>query len=561
MNRFYRLLAYGYLPKELPPIFFSGDFAKEITRCHSDIELISESKWSKPTKYLLQQRVRYKRPTAILHPSAIAKISHNITSEYVKITETINKGNISVSKPRFNRKTKFQRAVSSQYIGSNIKEKKLILRSSFPIILKCDVKNYYKSIYTHSIPWAIHGKAYAKAKNHQRSLIAGNLIDSDLRYGQDGQTMGIPVGPDTSFIIGEIILSAVDKELAFDHSKAIRFYDDYEFGCNSELEAETIIERLEKVLSQFELELNHSKTLIQKGPTPIENTWRQRLSFHIKQKKLIRSEDYIDLYNYASGLAKENPSDYVYKYFIRSMRKSIVKKDDWSTWQNILFSIAFSDFGNLRVIYEQIGLYEGIGYKINKNGLQNLLESKTQKEFRTGVTSELSWVLFGFYKFKIKPPRELIDKVLDIGDDVSRLLAIKIAAERRIGIKRKISDFKGYLGNDAARGEHWLLLWELYINGWLIDSNLENELLSENIFKFLKYHNVSFIRDTDVDLLEIPKIFKEELTRRRGNPFLVDLLATMNSRFPDLTDANLDTGDPEPEGQDAGNDEDTDFSY
>ena len=268
--------------------------------------------WSKPSKYLLQQKVRYKRPTSIVHPSAIAKIVHKITMEYEEITEVIDKAGISVSKPRFNRKTKFQRAVSSQFIGSKVKEKKLFLRSTFPIILKCDVKNYYKSIYTHSIPWAIHGKEYSK--NHQKSQIAGNNIDSAVRYGQDGQTVGIPVGPDTSFIIGEIILSAVDKEFGFDHAKAIRFYDDYEFGCKSELEAETIIEKMETVLARFELELNHDKTSILKGPNPIDNSWRQVLNSHIERKIINKSGDYIDLYNVTSDLAKNNPHDFVFKY-------------------------------------------------------------------------------------------------------------------------------------------------------------------------------------------------------------------------------------------------------
>ena len=559
MNRFYRLLAYGYLPKELPPIFFSGYFAKEVKQSYSDLSTIIKSKWSKPSKYLLQQRARYKRPTSIMHPSAIAKIADSISNNYEEITQTIDQGSISVSKPRFNRKTKFQRAVSSQDIGSTIKEKKLLLRSSFPIILKCDVKNYYKSIYTHSIPWAIHGKEYSKI-NH-KSPIAGNQIDSAIRQGQDGQTIGIPVGPDTSFIIGEIILASVDKELGFDHEKAIRFYDDYEFGCNSELEAESIIEHLENILAQFELELNHDKTIIIKGPNPIENSWRQVLNSHIVRKDIIKSEDYIDLFNITSDLAKANKSDFVFKYFIRSMRRTIITERNWPIWQNILFAIAFADFGNLRVIYEQLDLYERIGYKINKKALQNLLETKAHQEFKTGITSELSWVLFGLYKFKIKPARELIDKVLKSGDDVSRILAIKIAKDKRIGIKKNIESFKDYLGDNSARGDHWFLLWEIYINGWLKDRDLKNELLSENIFEFLNTHKVTFLRDTDVDLFEIPKLFRNEIAKNKGQDALEKLLAEIRERFPDTKESDLDSGDTEQETKTDSDDEDSDFFY
>ena len=548
MNKLYHFLAYGYLPKELPPIFFSTKFAEKIKESHSDLSTIIKSKWSKPSKYLLQQRVRYKRPTSILNPSAFIRIADIISQNYTEISDSMDKSLLSVSKPNFKRKTKFHRAVSSEFIGTRVKEKKLLLRASYPIILKCDVKNFYKSIYTHSIPWAIHGKQYSK--NHIHSNNAGNQIDKAIRFGQDGQTIGIPVGPDTSFVIGELLLSAIDKELGFDHSKAIRFYDDFEFGCKSKIEAESIIETLETKLSQFELELNHDKTNILKGPNTIESPWRQLLKDYTERKSIKRSEDYIDLFNTASSLAKTNPSDFVFKYFIRSMRRQVIPKKHWGTWQNILFAIAFSDFGNLRAIYEQLELYQKIGYKINKKALRNLLEIKAKNEFKGNISSELSWVLFGLYKFEIKPPKGLIGKVLQNGDDISRILAIKIARNRKIGIKKKIYDFTSYLGDGAAREKHWLLLWELYVNGWMRNDDLKNQLLTENIFEFLDEHKISFVRDTNIDLFDIPHVFKKKIEETSGKPSLDKIIAQLETNFPDSISTKLDFDDLESDDED-----------
>jgi hypothetical protein len=314
-------------------------------------------------------------------------------------------------------------------------------------------------------------------------------------------------------------------------------------------------------LAQFELELNHDKTIILKGPIPIEQSWRQVLNSHIVRKDIVKSEDCIDLFNITSDLAKANQSDFVFKYFIRSMRRTIITERNWPTWQNILFAIAFADFGNLPVIYEQLDLYDRIGYKINKKSLQNLLETKAQQEFKTGITSELSWIIFGLYKFKIKPARELIDKVLKYGDDVSRILAIKIAKDKRIGIKKNIESFKDYLGDNSARGDHWFLLWEIYINGWLKDRDLKNELLSESIFEFLNTHKVSFLRNTDVDLFEIPKLFRNEIAKNNGQDALEKLLAEIRERFPDTKESDLDSGDTEQEAKTASDDEDSDFFY
>jgi hypothetical protein len=39
----------------------------------------------------------------------------------------------------------------------------------------------------------------------------GNLLDLRVRNAQDGQTIGLPVGPDTSRLLAEIVGTAVDK--------------------------------------------------------------------------------------------------------------------------------------------------------------------------------------------------------------------------------------------------------------------------------------------------------------------------------------------------------------
>lgn len=40
----------------------------------------------------------------------------------------------------------------------------------------------------------------------------GNALDRDLRCCNSGQTMGIPIGPDTSLVIAEIITCLMDEQ-------------------------------------------------------------------------------------------------------------------------------------------------------------------------------------------------------------------------------------------------------------------------------------------------------------------------------------------------------------
>jgi glycosyltransferase A (GT-A) superfamily protein (DUF2064 family) len=97
------------------------------------------------------------------------------------------------------------RAIERQYSLTEKPIRRAQLRSTSRYILQADINRFYPSVYTHSIPWAIHTKAVAKSNRGDGYI--GNRIDRLVRNGQDGQTMGIPIGPDTSLLIAEILLT------------------------------------------------------------------------------------------------------------------------------------------------------------------------------------------------------------------------------------------------------------------------------------------------------------------------------------------------------------------
>ncbi|MCV5837901.1 RNA-directed DNA polymerase, partial [Escherichia coli] len=77
---------------------------------------------------------------------------------------------------------------------------------------KTDISRFYHSIYTHSIAWTYHTKDISK-RNRSNSLF-GNVLDKHSQDSQDGQTIGLPIGPDTSLIIAESLLSNIDLKLS-----------------------------------------------------------------------------------------------------------------------------------------------------------------------------------------------------------------------------------------------------------------------------------------------------------------------------------------------------------
>jgi hypothetical protein len=147
-------------------------------------------------------------------------------------------------------------------------------------IVRSDIKNFYRSIYTHSIAWAIHGKSFIREKKnlHDYNLL-GNRLDSLFQNASDGCTNGIPIGPVVSDIIAEIVVGAVDARFtkAFKAKgikcQAVRFKDDYRILVDSEADGIEAVKCLQVALKEFNLELAEEKTEILALPDGLFRPW------------------------------------------------------------------------------------------------------------------------------------------------------------------------------------------------------------------------------------------------------------------------------------------------
>ena len=109
--------------------------------------------------------------------------------------------------------------------------------------------------------------------------LLGNRPDLWVRLGQDQQTIGTPIGPDTSLVISEILMHKCNARLTqrFAHLQGSRFIDDFELSFDSQADAEEAHYHLEACLSKYELALNPKKTRIVKLPSPMETVWATEL--------------------------------------------------------------------------------------------------------------------------------------------------------------------------------------------------------------------------------------------------------------------------------------------
>lgn len=138
-----------------------------------------------------------------------------------------------------------------------------------------DIKNFYSSIYTHSIAWALdpktaHGgkcscRGNERCSSHKRNYWP-NQIDEFARKQNRNRTKGILIGPSTSDLLSEILLRAVDRNISKicnEQRKKIlglRFKDDYVIFTNSKEEADSIRKDIQYILNEFHLEVSEHKT-------------------------------------------------------------------------------------------------------------------------------------------------------------------------------------------------------------------------------------------------------------------------------------------------------------
>jgi len=134
------------------------------------------------------------------------------------------------------------------------------------------------------MPWALYSKSVAKTRKSDRTL-AGNAVDAAVRNTQDQQTLGIPVGPETSDLIAEVIGAAIDEQIQnnIPNLVGIRYVDDFYLYFATRAEAEEALAKLIATAREFELELNQTKTEIIELPESLEPRWKTELrSFVIK---------------------------------------------------------------------------------------------------------------------------------------------------------------------------------------------------------------------------------------------------------------------------------------
>lgn len=148
-------------------------------------------------------------------------------------------------------------------------------------MVKCDISRCFPSIYTHALDWAIEGKCIAKRNKHCGQKNWSSILDTLTAKTTNGETHGLLIGPHTSNLLSELILTEIDRKLFDDGFRFVRDIDDYSCYTDNYEQAEQFPKKLEEYLSEYALSLNQSKTSIDRLPEAIVSSWVRSLKNYL----------------------------------------------------------------------------------------------------------------------------------------------------------------------------------------------------------------------------------------------------------------------------------------
>ena len=212
MDKTKRFIERGYFPSQLPPPFSTRSFAAKYRSIERQWVPIRIARRNIRGEFFSVARVGHaRRPIIIPNPVPQFFLSQAIGQYWPNLQSHFSKSKISLSRPLL--KGNKDRATEIVPL-SELADRRIILAASSRFILKTDISRFFPPFTLIPFLGLSTGKSQAKANPRDRTpRFYGNIIDQLVGLTQERQTIGIPIGPDTSHVISEIIATAIDVEI------------------------------------------------------------------------------------------------------------------------------------------------------------------------------------------------------------------------------------------------------------------------------------------------------------------------------------------------------------
>jgi hypothetical protein len=360
-----------------------------------------------------------------------------------------------------------------------------------------DISRFDGTIYTHTLPWALHGKDWCKKNLHTPILnkSLGNILDKRSTKGQENQTIGLPIGPDTSRILAEIIAVGIEKEFlklsGSSPDKVFRYVDDWFIGYDGAGEAEDAIAFLSKACSIYELELNHEKTRIIEPNEPIDELWPAELRrYEISSSVNNQRRDIEHYFSKSMHYSRIHKNENVMDFALKKSRSFNISKPNFPIFESYILKTVRSSPITLPTAAQILINLKNQGQDISNQKVRKLINDTIITSALVGNHGELSWALFLAKGLRIKIEKSVIQHVLEVDSSICALITLDLKNMGLVPSSVSTSYWKKFMTQEALHSEMWLLAYEADFKNWL--PSPKNHVDNHNYFKHLKSRGVYF---------------------------------------------------------------------
>lgn len=277
----YLMRGESYCDIELPPYFVFDDLINNVCqsvdnqgKVNGDVEKDAGKYDNVNYRVLSNKDGKYAwRRLELIHPVIYVLLVKSITEDcswreicqqFVEFRKP-NKDIRCLSIPVIPQKDEKGKALQISEWWTEVEQRSIEYALDYEYVIHTDIVDCYPSIYTHSIPWALHGKE--ESKTCRGDSLIGNKIDKLIRCMRYGQTNGIPQGSILMDFIAEMVLGYADLQLAeklekVRNYKILRYRDDYRIFTNNPIDCEMILKLLAEVMADLGMKLHAHKTKI-----------------------------------------------------------------------------------------------------------------------------------------------------------------------------------------------------------------------------------------------------------------------------------------------------------
>ena len=496
VTRTYRMIRAGYFPAELPPPFTTNSLAK---RTNELLGLWSADQirrfWSAPERFSIPRYSQVRRNLSIVNPINQLLVTDIISENWDEIKTRISRSRISEFKPSISATGRSIKGVDFDAV----KRRQAEILAKYGRYIRTDIARFYPSVYTHSIAWAIAGKQWCK-DNHKSSAFKssfGNSLDKAVAAGQSGQTIGIPIGPDTSRVISELIASELEEltrtQITDLDERGVRYVDDMIIGLADTETADTILSKLSSALYEYELELNGEKTQIQGLGLQHAPEWIHFVRSFELSTKAGRQRDEIDaFFEQVIFLADQNLRDNVYLFGAKRAASFLLTKKNYNHVVRWLLYLGRRSTATIPFIVQHYAVEKASGQELPENEISEFIHQQLPLRAEAAHTAEVAWLIFWARELRLRIEAGALDRVLKLRSSVCALLIFDLLEQGLVNGTIRPTLWTSFANKEGLKSEMWLVAYEATKKDWWPRTRSDKYIRDHEFFGDLLSRNVSF---------------------------------------------------------------------